>query len=68
MSIKTFIEKYDYMRNIFNEGFKRGKYLEKPNLLNIIKTFWEKILPLNHNHFIQIKKNEIKILQVYSNY
>ena len=54
---KTFIEKYDFMRNIFNEGILKGKYIENLNPLNIIKKFGMNIIPLNKNHFIQISKN-----------
>ena len=64
---KSFIEKYDYMRNIFNEGIQRGKYLENLNLLNVIKKFGINIIPLNKNYFINILKDDYKhwtILQI----
>ena len=62
---KTFLEKYDYMRIIFKEVIQRGRFLETPNLLNIIKKFGTNIIPLNKNHFIQFD-NEIKSLKIIS--
>ena len=53
---KTFIKKYDYMRDIFNKQIIRGKYLETPNLLNIIDKFGENIININKNNFINLKE------------
>ena len=54
---KTFIEKYDYIKEIINEGIQQGKYLENPNILNIVKKLENNIIPLNQNHFVQFDKN-----------
>ena len=54
---KTFIEKYDNMKNIFNEAIQARKYLENTNLLSIIKKFGINIIPINSNHFIRIDNN-----------
>ena len=53
---KTFIKKYDCIRNIFNEGILRGKYLENNNYLDLIINNNQIIL--NNNFVVELESKE----------
>ena len=57
----TFIEKYEYLKGIFNELIKKGKYIEEQKIVNKINNYIDlNLMPLNHdNLFVQCKKNYI---------
>lgn len=56
---KTFLEKYDIMRNIFNEGILKGKYIENKNYFNIIQyKFNPNTIFINEDFYVEILLNE----------
>ena len=59
---KTFIEKYDCMRIIFNEGIIRGKYLENNNYLDLIRN--KNQIILNNNFVVELKSEEETFLNI----
>ena len=58
---KSFVEKYDYIKNILKEGIQQGKYLENLNISNIIKKLGMHIIPLKEKYFIKIIRETEKI-------
>ena len=57
----TFLEKYEYLKGIFDELIKKGKYIEEKNIVNRINNYIDlNLMPLNNdNLFVQCKKNYI---------
>ena len=57
----TFLEKFEYLKEIFNELIKKGKYIEERNIVYRINNYIDlNLMPLNHdNLFVQCKKNYI---------
>ena len=57
----TFLEKYEYLKGIFNELIKKGKYIEERKIVYRINNYIDlNLMPLNHdNLFVQCKKNYI---------
>ena len=57
----TFLEKYEYLKNILDELIKKGKYIEEKKVVNRINNYIDlNLMPLNnHNLFVQCKKNYI---------
>ena len=60
LSCDAFVKKYDYLKNIFELMFKKGKYIESQNIQNILK---ENIIPLDEKYFIKFDKNKFVILE-----
>ena len=57
----TFLEKYEYLKNILDELIKKGKYIEEKKVVNRINNYIDlNLMPLNNdNLFVQCKKNYI---------
>ena len=57
----NFLEKYEYLKGIFDELIKKGKYIEEKNIVNRINNYIDlNLMPLNNdNLFVQCKKNYI---------
>ena len=57
----TFLEKYEYLKNILDELIKNGKYIEEKKVVNRINNYIDlNLMPLNNdNLFVQCKKNYI---------
>ena len=57
----TFLEKYEYLKNILDELIKKGKYIEEKKVVNRINNYIDlNLMPLNNdNLFLQCKKNYI---------
>ena len=57
----TFLEKYEYLKNILDELIKKGKYIEEKKVVNRINNYIDlNLIPLNNdNLFVQCKKNYI---------
>ena len=65
----TFIEKYDYLKNIFELLLKKGKYIEQ---MSIIKKYYqfkkENIVPLGKKYFISYYDNILSVNKNKSNF
>ena len=57
----TFLDKYDYLKNIFKEIIIKSKYIEEKKVINRINDYIDlNLIPLNINNlFFQNKKNYI---------
>ena len=57
----TFLDKYDYLKNIFEEIIIKSKYIEDKKVINRINDYIDlNLIPLNTNNlFFQNKKNYI---------
>ena len=60
LSCKSFIQRYDNLKNIFGFMLKKGKYIEN----EIIKYIYrENIIPIDEKYFMKIDKNNFIILE-----
>ena len=54
---KNFIEQYDSLRNILDIALKNGKYIEKPEIYDIINNYKFGLIPIKKNYYIHLITN-----------